>query len=220
MKLAAVRAFVPALVRSPFAGAVLACACTLGAASPAEGVMTKFHVDPYHSQAIILVDHFGVSRMGGMFGQLSGTIDVDPTEWTGWNMEVTIPVFEFISTHPPRTDAVKGPNFLDAANHPEIKFACKSAEKKGDAFIAAGTLTIRGITKEVSFPLVVRGPLTDPIGKRRIGFEGELIVSRRDFGMEFDRRLPNGDPTIGNDVTIMLQVEALQEGGLAGQKPE
>jgi polyisoprenoid-binding protein YceI len=147
---------------------------------------------------------------------MTGTIEVDTESMGDWSMNVKIPVATFISTHPPRTEAVKGELILDAANHPEIEFSCKSVEKREKDYLATGSITIRGVSKDVSFPMILRGPRVDPFGNTRIGLDGELTVSRQDFGIPFDRKLPNGDPVLGDDVDIQFQVEALR--GSSGVK--
>jgi polyisoprenoid-binding protein YceI len=179
-------------------------------ATPTQGATSTFPLDPYHSQAIILVDHFGVSRMGGLMGGLLGGIDIDPETMSISKIDITIPVDSFVSTHPPRTNAVKGELLLDAANHPEIHFASSKIEKREKDQVATGTITIRGISKEVTFPMLVRGPQVDPFGVPRVGFEGELTVSRKDFEIAFDRKLPDGSPVLGDEVSIQFQVEALK----------
>lgn len=188
--------------------------------SPAEAKVVMFGIDPYHSQAIILVDHFAVSHQGGMFGKLTGTIHMDAEKRSDWDIDVVIPVFEFVSTHAPRTEAVKGEQFLDAASYPEMRFRCKKVDAAEDGSLTAtGEMTIRGVTKEVSFPLTMRGPTADPIGGVRIGIEGDFVVKRSDFGIPFNRTAPGGEPVIGEDVRIMFQVEAIREGSRA-KKPE
>ena len=104
----------------------------------------SFLIDPYYSEAIILVPHYEISRTGGLLGGFTGTIEFDTESMGDWSMDVTIPVSTFISTHPPRTDAVKGPQLLDEATYPEIKFSCKSVQKKGDEYMAKGTITRSG----------------------------------------------------------------------------
>jgi polyisoprenoid-binding protein YceI len=196
-------------------GFLLAILASFGLGT-ARAEIQSFPIDPYHSQAIVLVSHYGITRMGGLLGGLTGTIEVDPETMGSWSMNVTIPVASFISTHPPRTEAVKGDLILDVANHPEIHFACQSVEKRENDFLAAGTITIRGVAKDVSFPMVVRGPRADPFGNQRTGLEGKLTVNRKDFGIPFDRKLPNGDPVLGDEVEIQFQVEALR--GTSGVK--
>ncbi len=188
-------------------------------AAPARAATAFFGIDPYHSQAIILVDHFGVSRSGGIFGGLTGSIEFDPEKNSNWSIDVTIPVFSFISTHPPRTDAVKSEQFLDAGNYPDIKFKATKVETKDGARLAKGEMTIRGVTKEVSVPMTLRGPRPDPLGSVRVGLEGEVVVSRADFGIPFDRTMADGAPVIGDAVTILFQVEAIRAGKGIAKNP-
>ncbi len=58
-------------------------------------VVEDWQLDPYHSEAIVLVDHYGLARLGGIFGKLTGTVKVDASDWSGWAIDVKIPVFEF-----------------------------------------------------------------------------------------------------------------------------
>ncbi|HET9886450.1 MAG TPA: YceI family protein [bacterium] len=176
----------------------------------------SFNIDPYYSQAIILVPHYEVCRTGGMFGGLTGTIEFDTTTMTDWAMDVTIPVATFISTHGPRTDAVKGPQLLDAPTYPEIHFSCKSVEKKGEEYVAKGTITICNTPKEVTFPMTFKGPKIDPFGNSRIGLDGSFQVNRQDFGLPFDRKLPGGGAAVGDMVDIQFQVEGIR--GTKGAK--
>jgi len=178
----------------------------------------SFLIDPYYSQAIILVPHYEVSRTGGMLGGFSGTIEYDTESMADWSMDVTIPVSTFISTHPPRTDAVKGAQLLDEANYPEIHFSCKSVQKKGNEneYVAKGTITICNVAKEVTFPMTVKGPKVDPFGNTRIGLDGALAVNRQDFGLPFDRKLPSGGAIVGDTVDIQFQVEGIR--GTRGTK--
>ena len=62
----------------------------------------------------------------------------------------------------------------------------------------------------VTFPMVVKGPRTDPFGNTRIGLDGSFSVDRQDFAVEFDRKLPNGDPIVGDQVDIQFQVEGIR----------
>src|SRR4030095_12959201 len=157
-----------------------------------------------------------ICRTGGMLGGFTGTIEFDTATMADWTMDVTIPVSTFISTHPPGTDAVKGPQLLDGATYPEIHFSCKSVQKKGDEYLAKGTITICNTPKEVTFPMIVKGPKFDPVGNSRIALDGSFQVNRQDFGLPFDRKLPNGEPIVGDMVDIQFQVEGIR--GTKGTK--
>jgi polyisoprenoid-binding protein YceI len=192
------------------AGVSLSISALLFAPQTGRAEIQSFVIDPYYSQAILLVPHYEVSRTGGLLGGFTGTIEVDTEKMSDWSMNVTIPVSTFTSTHPPRTDAVKGDQLLNAAVYPEILFSCKSVERKGEEYIAAGKITICGVAKDVTFPMTVKGPTSDPFGNTRIGLDGKFTVDRQDFGLPFDRKMPSGGPIVGDEVEIQFQVEGIR----------
>jgi polyisoprenoid-binding protein YceI len=192
------------------AGISLAIPALLFAPQTVRAEIQSFLIDPYYSQAILLVPHYEVCRTGGLLGGFTGTIEVDTEKMSDWSMDVTIPVSTFVSTHPPRTEAVKGDLLLNAAVYPEIRFSCKTVEKKGQEYVATGKITICGVTKDVTFPMTVMGPLSDPFGNTRIGLDGKFTVDRQDFGLPFDRKMPSGGPVVGNEVEIQFQVEGIR----------
>jgi polyisoprenoid-binding protein YceI len=192
------------------AGISLAIPALLFAPQTGRAEIQSFMIDPYYSQAILLVPHYEISRTGGLLGGFTGTIEVDTEKMSDWSMNVTIPVSTFVSTHPPRTEAVKGDQLLNAAVYPEILFSCKAVEKKGEEYIANGKITICDVTKDVTFPMIVKGPNVDPFGNTRIGLDGEFTVNRHDFGLPFDRKMPTGGPIVGDEVEIQFQVEGIR----------
>jgi polyisoprenoid-binding protein YceI len=189
------------------AGISLSIPALLFAPQTGRAEIQSFLIDPYYSQAILLVPHYEVCRTGGLLGGFTGTIEVDTEKMSDWSMSVTIPVSTFVSTHPPRTEAVKGAQLLNAEVYPEIHFNCKAVEKKGEEYVATGKITICDVTKDVTFPMTVKGPTSDPFGNIRIGLDGKFTVNRQDFGLPFNRKMPSGGPVVGDEVEIQFQVE-------------
>ena len=93
-----------------------------------------------------------------------------------------------------------------------VTFNSKSVTQKGDENVITGDLSIHGVTKEVSFPFTLIGPVIDmPTQKMSIAIIAELTVNRQEYGVNFDRKLPSGESFIGNMVTINLNVLAVAE---------
>lgn len=182
------------------AGAVLVLAAPGTAAE-------KYEIDPGHVQINLTAQHFGLIQLGGFFGDVTGTVmyDEDPAVCS---FEVRIGTDSFVASHPARQDAVKSEFFLDTENHPEITFVSKKLAAADDGHHLTGDLTIRGSTHEVTFPVMLHGPRPDPFGNSRMGIEGSLVVNRQDYGIAFDRKMPDDTPFVGNDVTITILVEA------------
>ena len=57
----------------------------------------------------------------------------------------------------------------------------------------------------------LRATMTDPKGNSRAGFEAELSLNRKDFGITWNRTLDQGGLMLGEEVKIMLAVEAFEE---------
>lgn len=88
----------------------------------------------------------------------------------------------------------------------------KITAKGGDKYEMVADLTIKGITKSVSFDLefLGTGPSMTP-GASVVGFEATAEVDRRDFNVNFEGALENGSLVVGNKIVLELAVEAHQQ---------
>lgn len=174
----------------------------------------KYKIDPGHAHVGFASKHFGLINMHCGFRDVSGTILFDGADVTKSSVQVTIKTASLFTENESREGAVKGPAFLNVQNYPEITFKSKRIKKDGDALTVTGDLTIMGVTKEVTFPFELVGPVADPWGNQRIGLAASLTVNRYDFGMGFDRKLEGGEPMIGSDVMISLSLEGHPREGI------
>jgi polyisoprenoid-binding protein YceI len=185
----------------------LACATTVAAGAPQEGG-TIYQFDPAHTSINFAVRHLVINTVRGRFGQFTGTIRYDEKDVTKSSVEFTAKVASINTDVPPRDEDLRSPNFFDAAKYPEMTFKSTKIERRGDGLVCVGTLTIKGVSKEVEIPFKLGGPIKDPWGNMRIGVEGALTINRQDYGITYDHRLPDGGLAVGNEVHIDLDVEA------------
>lgn len=178
------------------------------AQAPQPAPAPEYEIDPSHSTAAFSVRHFTVSNVRGKFGKLSGVIRYDPDDLAESGVMVTIDAATIDTDHEQRDNHLKSADFLYVEEHPEITFVSSRVETGDDGFILTGDLTIRGVTREVSFPFTLVGPIKDPLGLMRIGGEGELTIDRTDFGLEWNRLMETGGVFVGEEVAIELSVEA------------
>jgi len=176
---------------------------------PAEPV--KYELDPAHSSASFSVRHLMVSNVRGEFARLSGSVVYDPDNLAACRVEVIDA--GSINTREPKRDAhLKSADFLDVANHPQIKFAGKRFYRESGSLKVLGELTIRGVTKEVV--LAVDGPtpeVKDPWGNRRIGATATATINRTDWGLTWNRALEAGGVVVGEQVAITIDLEAVKK---------
>jgi polyisoprenoid-binding protein YceI len=106
---------------------------------------------------------------------------------------------------------LQSPEFFDAERHPEITFESKSISRDGEVVTVEGELTIKGIAKDVVARGEVAGPAPGPGDTERLGIDLETIVDRHDFGLDWQMDLPGGGKTLGDDVTLIVHIELVEE---------
>ena len=172
----------------------------------------NYVIDPGHTAVTIRVKRFGVVDVLGRFQEVSGKIQFNESDHTSITAEVVVKVDSYHANNSGGEDAVKSAAFLDATNYPEIAFKAKRAYQKEGQNMIVADLTIHGTTNEVEFPFKITGPKMDlPTQKQSIAIEGSLVINRQDYGISFDRKLPDGGDLIGNEVKIELIALAIEE---------
>ena len=170
-----------------------------------------YTIDAGHAEIGFKVRHFTVSYVRGNFNEFAGTIRYNPEELADSGVEVEIVGASIDTDHQQRDEHLRSPDFLDVENHPTLVFKSTKVEKSDDGYTLTGDLTMRGVTKEVSFPFEMVGPITDPLGLQRIGVEGSLTIDRRDWGLEWSRAMETGGLFVGHEVKIELSAEATRK---------
>ncbi len=161
-----------------------------------------YQLDPGHTFVSFSVERFGMVMVSGRFTDLAGTVSYDPDQPEATSAEMTIQVNSLYSGHEVRDGHLRGATWLDAEKFPEITFKTRQMEVDGEQTTVVADLTIHGVTKEVTFPVEILGPYTDPTKQTTIAIRGGLTIDRQDFGISFNRTLDNGKLFIGNEVKI------------------
>lgn len=171
----------------------------------------RYEVDPEHTFLTFRVSRFGMVDVVGFFPEVSGTIVYDPADPHRTRADITVQTPSvYTGRSEARDKAVRSPFFLDVAAHPTMTFRTTAIEEDGDALVAVGDLTIRGVTREVRIPFHLTPPARDPTGLTTLGIAGSLTVDRLDFGIfEMDKKRADGTPFIGREVAISLNVLAV-----------
>jgi polyisoprenoid-binding protein YceI len=167
----------------------------------------EYKIDPNHSSVNFAVTHMTVSTVNGRFNTFDGKILFDDKDVSKSSVSVTIKAASINTDNAGRDTDLKSANFFDVEKFPEITFQSKSIEKKGNDYVAHGTLTIHGVSKEVEMPFELKGPIDTGKGKT-MGAHGNLTINRQDYGITWSRTLDKGQVMVSNEVKIDLFVEA------------
>jgi polyisoprenoid-binding protein YceI len=179
---------------------------TASATSP---VVRTFTVDKSHSEATFQVRHL-VTKVRGRFTDLSGAIEYDTAQPEHSRVALSI-VAASIDTGAPDRDAhLRSDDFFGVGQFPSITFTGTGISKTGEAeYDVRGTLTIHGIARDVTLPVSFLGAAKDPWGNDRLGFETEITINRKDFGLLWNAALETGGFLVGDDVKISVSIQAI-----------
>ncbi len=164
-----------------------------------------WNLDATHSEVGFTVRHAGISKVRGKFTDITATATVGQTAADS-SVTATIQAASFDSGDANRDGHVRGADFFDVEQFPELTFVSTSIADSGDDYELSGDLTIRGITKPVTFETEFNGVAVDPFGATRAGFSGKASISRKDFGLTWNAALEAGGVLVGDKVTITLEV--------------
>src|SRR3954452_17745240 len=176
-------------------GLLLVVVAVCGSALAAD----EYKIDPNHSSVNFAVTHLMVSTVNGRFTAFEGKVLYDDKDVTKSSVNVDIKTASVNTDNTSRDNDLRSPGFFDAEKFPEITFQSKSVEKKGNDYVAHGTLTIHGVAKEVDLPFEMKGPV-EARQSKLMGAHACLTINRVDYGVG------KATPMIGSDVKLDLYV--------------
>lgn len=181
-----------------------------------EAVSGAYSFDKAHSAIGFRVKHMGLVDVPGYFRDFTGTVNFDAKDVTKSTVEFTAKMTSVDTGVKGRDDHLRSKDFFEVETFPEMTFKSTKVEKKGKGFMMTGDLTMKGVTKTVSFPFNVVGFVKDQRGTTKMGVTAETTINRRDYGVNYGGNLPNGTPVLSDNITVVLQIEA----NLPAPKPE
>ncbi len=180
---------------------------------PSAAANSNWQIDPAHSSAQFSVRHMAISTVRGAFSKVTGAVVFDDKDISKSIVEVTIDANSVDTRVPDRDNDLRSEKFFDVAHYPSITFKSKRVEQVAPGKLkVTGDLTIRGTTKEVV--LDVEGPtapVKDPWGNTRNAATATTKINRQDFGVKWNATLDNGGVVVGDDVSIVIDVELVKK---------
>ena len=180
-------------------------------ATAAATATRTFAIDKTHSDLLFQVRHL-VTRVRGRFTAFSGSVSFDEDEPQRSSVAIEIDAASIDTGTPDRDAHLRSADFFDVAAYPTLTFvSSRVAPKRDGEFNVTGTLTIHGVAREVTLPVTYLGRTKDPWGNERVGFESEVTINRKDFGLGWNAVLEAGGLVVGDDVKITLSVQAIAD---------
>jgi polyisoprenoid-binding protein YceI len=178
-----------------------------GQPDPSRVTAGTYAADPGHSLIAFEVNHFGFNDYYGLFGDVAGTLEIDPANLDATKVDVTIPVASVTTASKGLTDHLLRagkdggkPDFFGPAPA-AARFVSTAVKAEGMTAMITGDLTLNGVTKPVTFEAEFTGAGTNPFNKKAtIGFEAETEIKRSDFGVNY------GIPFVSDEVELDISV--------------
>jgi polyisoprenoid-binding protein YceI len=170
-----------------------------------------YTLDPSHSRIGFVARHAMVTKVRGSFNDFDASVTVDAEDITRSSAQVTINVDSIDTRNEQRDGHLRSNDFLDIANHPQITFVSTSVTPVAEDVVRVeGDLTIKGVTRPVSVDFTFEGAAVDPFGNQRVGFEGSVVINRKDWGITWNAALETGGVLVSDKITLEFEVSAIK----------
>jgi polyisoprenoid-binding protein YceI len=202
----------PALNRLVTAGLALAIALAAPALLPstAQAAPQAFEIDTEHFSIGFRANHAGYEDVLGMFLKAEGGFTYDAETDAISDLRIVIAADSVFTNHDKRDRHLRGSDFLNAGEFPEIVFTGTRAEKTGEnTGLIHGELELLGVTRPVTVEVTLNKAADFPFGHKKytLGISADTTVKRSEFGMTY--AIEGG--LVGDSIDLFFEFEALAQ---------
>lgn len=172
-----------------------------GAKDPSRVKAGTYTVDSAHTQVMWRVNHLGFNDYFGIFGDVKGSLTIDPAKPAAASVDIQIPIASTATSSAELTAHLMKPEFFDSAKFSTATFKSTAVAVTGTEAKISGNLTIKGVTKPVVLNAAFSGAGLGPMNKKEtIGFHASTMIKRSDFGISY------GIPFVPDEVPLEISV--------------
>ncbi len=169
-------------------------------------------LDPAHTSLAFVARHAMVTKVRGTFTEFSGEATVNGAEPAASTLKVVVDVASVNTGSADRDGHLRSADFFDVEKYPHITFVGTGFDITGDESVdITGDLTIKDVTRQVTIPFEFSGEAKDPFGNTRVGFEGKVTVSRKDFGLTWNAALETGGVLVSDKIVLEFDISAIKQ---------
>jgi len=179
---------------------------TTNLASRSDYRVGTWTLDPAHSELSFWVRHLKISKVRGTFENFEVTV-ITPEDPSQIRVEASIDVSSVNTGVEPRDNHLRSSDFFLVEEHPHMLFRSTGIQVDGDDFVMDGELTLRGVTQAVTLTGELGGVITDDYGRTKAGASATTTINRQDFGVSWNAALEAGGFTLGDEVTISVDLQ-------------
>jgi polyisoprenoid-binding protein YceI len=171
--------------------------------------VTTWKLDPAHTDITFSAKHMMITTVRGTFDDVDGTLEIDDADPTTARGEIVVQAASLSTGFEARDTHLRSADFFDVEAHPQITVRFDGVKPvKGDDYKVAADLTIRGVTRPVTFDVTHIGETKNFKGTRHIAFTVTAKLNREDWGLSWNMALETGGWLVGKDINLVVEVVA------------
>ena len=170
---------------------------------------TTYTIDKDHSTVAFKIRHL-FSNVQGTFNEFEGHFDYVPGHPEQWKATATIQAASIDTRVEKRDQHLRSKDFFDVETYPTLTFQSTSVTDVTETSATLhGTLTMHGVQQPVVLNLEIHGEGKDPWGNMRSGFAATTKLTRKDFGIVWNKAMETGQLLLGDEVEVLLDIEGI-----------
>ncbi|MBX2940768.1 MAG: YceI family protein [Cyclobacteriaceae bacterium] len=164
-----------------------------------------WNIDQAHSKIGFNVTHMMVSEVEGNFKQFEGKVISKSEDFNGAAVEFVAQVASVNTENERRDGHLRSDDFFNAEKFPTVSFK-GTLVKQGDNYKLIGKLTMRDVTKDVSFDVTHGGTINTGKGMKA-GFKLSGKLNRQEYGLRWSNKMESGEYIVGDMVEVVCKLE-------------
>ncbi len=170
---------------------------------------TNWVLDGSHSEVQFKVKHLMITNVTGQFDVVSAQASTNGEGFENASVNFEAAVNSINTGSEQRDGHLKSGDFFDVEKYPVISF--KSTDYHASSGKITGDLTIRDVSKPVTFDIEFSGTNKDPWGNEKAGFSISGKINRTDFGLNWNAALESGGVLVSEEVKLQAEIQLVKQ---------
>ena len=170
---------------------------------------TTWKLDPAHTDITFSAKHMVITTVRGTFGDVDGTLEIDDATPTTARGEIRVNTASISTGFGARDTHLRSADFFDVEQYPEILVRFDGVEARDGAdYRVTADLTIRDVTRPITFDVQHVGETKNFQGTRHIAFTARTALDRDEWGLTWNMALETGGWLVGKEIKLVVEVVA------------